>query len=160
MADNLAVRTDDLEVLGRRRFGRLTEAEKRLLLAAPAGKFAMCGPNWDSRDPANDPAKAANWGGEREIRAELVRWLCMDHEASTKINPPGIAIYAAKITAKLDLLSLVEKDAGASSRIRIRNVASLQLPQGNSGRLLIWRSTFPCAIGQSLLRRCGGFVGS
>jgi len=74
---------DDLAALARARFNReFTQAEERLLQAAPEGKIAYCGPNKDDDDPANNPADSITWGPERELRAELIRWLCVDRELS------------------------------------------------------------------------------
>lgn len=103
MADDSAPRVDDFEALARRRFGRLSKAERRLVQAAPQGEKATCGPNSDDKDPANDSAKADGWGSDREVRAELIRWLCVDEKASRKVDPRGVWVYAAKITGKLDL---------------------------------------------------------
>src|SRR6266478_73753 len=104
MADDTAEHANDLEALVPQRFGKLSEAEKRLLRAAPKGEGAMCGPNFDDKDPANDPAKAEHgWGPEREIRAGLVRWLCIDPRASKMVDPRGILVHAAKVTDNLDL---------------------------------------------------------
>jgi hypothetical protein len=85
------------------RFGNLSEAESRLLYCAPTGKAAMCGPNSDDGDLANDPARSDGWGSERVIRAELIRWLCTDEKASNSVDRRGMSIYAAKIVGKLDL---------------------------------------------------------
>lgn len=99
----------DLEALARARFGDLTEAELRLLRAAPKGEWAWCGPSQKDDDPANDPSKAdksedqPGWGLEREIRGELIRWLYVDPRAAEKIDPRGVRVQAAKITGKLDL---------------------------------------------------------
>jgi hypothetical protein len=108
MADDSAAHADELEELARRRFGdNLSEAEKRLLRAAPkappGSNTAVCGPNFDDKDAANDPAKADDWGSGRAIRAELIRWLCIDEKASKKVDPRGVWVYAAKIAGKLDL---------------------------------------------------------
>ncbi len=94
---------DDLEALGIRRFGQLSKAETRLLSSAPKGEVAECGPSSLTGVPANDPAKADGWGPERVIRAELIRWLCTDQEAYTRVDARGLRIFAAKIVGKLDL---------------------------------------------------------
>jgi hypothetical protein len=99
---------DSLESLARVQFPNLNEAEKRLLQAAPQGQMAICGLNSDDKDPANDPAKADNppetvWDSEREISAGLIRWLCVDQEASKRVGPGGVWAYGAKVTGQLDL---------------------------------------------------------
>jgi hypothetical protein len=94
---------DDLEALAQARFPDLTQAELKLLRAAPKGETASCGPSDKDDDPANDPAKADEWGHERVIRADLIRWLCVDREAKSAVDPRGIQVHAAKITGALDL---------------------------------------------------------
>ncbi len=60
-ADSTPALVPDLETLARAHFEDLTEAELKLLRAAPKGEVAVCGPNDDADDPANDPDKAGNW---------------------------------------------------------------------------------------------------
>ncbi len=94
---------DDLLNLAVGKFAPLSEAEQKLLRAAPKGEVAVCGPNFDEKDTENDPAKAESWGEKREIRAELLRWLCVDRRARELVDPKGIWVHAAKISGKLDL---------------------------------------------------------
>src|SRR5947209_26247 len=94
---------NDLLELARARFGDLSKAETKLLEAAPQGKFALCGPNYDWDDPANDPAKAGEWGAEREVRADLIRWTCVNQTAREQVDPKGIQVFGAKVVGKLDL---------------------------------------------------------
>ena len=110
MADDSAVHTKDLESLVPQQFrANLREAEKRLLRAAPKAppedSFAVCGPSSDDEDPANDPSKADAWGRDRRIRAELIRWLCVDERGSKRVDPRGLKVYAARIDGELDLSS-------------------------------------------------------
>jgi len=95
----------ELERLARERFvdPPLTEAELRLLRAASKGELAVCGPNADSNDPANDPSRAEEWSKDREIRADLIRWLCVNRQAKELIDPRGIRVFAAKVSENLDL---------------------------------------------------------
>ena len=65
--------------------------------------MAFCGPSAKDDDPANDPAKAEEWGPEREIRAGLIRWLCVDRDAASAVDPKGIQVHAARITRALDV---------------------------------------------------------
>jgi hypothetical protein len=98
-----------LEQLAEARFrGTLTLSERKLMRAAPnappRNSIAQCGPNLNEKDPQNDPSKAdKEWGPEREIRAEVIRWLCVEEEAKREVDPKGIWVYGAKITGKLDL---------------------------------------------------------
>lgn len=84
-------------------FHPLREAEKKLLAAAPVGETAWCGPSPKDFDPANDPAKANSWGAERCIRAGLIRWLCIDREARSYVDPRGVQVHGARIEGSLDL---------------------------------------------------------
>lgn len=93
----------ELLQLATTRFGQLSEAEAKLLRAAPRGDFAVCGPSGDFEDPANDPSKADQWGPEREVRSGLIRWLCTDREAASRVDPAGIRLLGAKISGTLDL---------------------------------------------------------
>jgi len=103
VANSSQATRDDLEPLARARFGKLSEAELKLLRAAPHGNTAVCGPNQNDDDPASDPAQSDSWSSDREIHAELIRWLCVDAEAAKKVDPKGLRVYAAKVTGKLDL---------------------------------------------------------
>jgi hypothetical protein len=87
----------DLIAAARSRFGELSAAEQKVLHAVARGEVAYCGPSDQDDDPANDPAKADQWGKERTIRANLIRWLCVDREASERIDPRGIQVHGAKI---------------------------------------------------------------
>jgi hypothetical protein len=102
----MARNSGDLEAIAQGQFPALKEAERRLLRAAAKGETAICGMNNNDNDRANDPANGANWGHEREIRAGLIRWLCTDPEASKKVDALGLSVYAAKITAELNLRSV------------------------------------------------------
>jgi hypothetical protein len=95
--------TLDLEARCRERFKDLTTAEIKLIRAATTQEYAVCGPNMQTRDPANDPTKAADWHPHREVRAELVRWMCVDQHAKQFVDPAGIQLYGAKISNDLDL---------------------------------------------------------
>jgi hypothetical protein len=69
-----------LEEIAGRQFPDLSEAERRLLVAAPQGMPAFCGPTNDDNSPFNNAAIGRKWGKTREIRAKLLRWLCFDRE--------------------------------------------------------------------------------
>jgi len=119
--------TNDLELILPAGFREnLSEAERRLLRAAPKGELAVCGPNADDKAPANDPAKADGWGSEREIRADLIRWLCVDQEASRRIDARGVRVYGAKVTGELDLSVVVVPFPLSLSRCRLIADCNLQ----------------------------------
>jgi len=87
--------------LARTRFSNLTESEFKLLHSVTTGDVARCGHPTD--DNQNNPESADSWGPERGIRAELIRWLCVNRDAANLIDPRGILIYAARIDGALDL---------------------------------------------------------
>jgi hypothetical protein len=92
-----------LEALARAHFPRergFTAAEWTLLAKTAKGQVAVCGPR-------SDPKDSAGWGREREIGADLIRWLCTDHKAKEQVDPWGVSIQAAKITGTLNLDSIV-----------------------------------------------------
>jgi hypothetical protein len=101
--DDLHGQTGSLEQLVRNRFGTLSAAEVKLARAAPHGQIAYCGPSHDDHDPHNDPGKADQWGPERQIRAQLIRFLCLDRRARERVDQTGIAVHAAKVVGGLNL---------------------------------------------------------
>jgi hypothetical protein len=92
-----------LEQLAKSRFHTLSNSEVKLLRAALNGDIARCGPSAREGDPRNDPVTSGDWGPERWIRAELVRWLCVETEAKGRVDPKGLRVHAARITGRLDL---------------------------------------------------------
>lgn len=119
--------TGELVALARARFGELSAAEEKLLRGAPKGEGAICGPNLDPEDAANDPAKAEDWGADREIRASLIRWMCVDPAAREQIDPRGIQAFGAKIVEKLDLIDIAVPFRLALVRCRLTDDAKLHL---------------------------------
>ena len=66
--------------LAEKQFPDLSGAEKKLINAAAAGQEA----DYRSDDAdTDDPGKWEHWGPQRTIRAEVIRWLCVDVEAVT-----------------------------------------------------------------------------
>ena len=93
-------------------FSNLTPAETALLKFAGSyrsepGGFAIAGPSAKPDDPSNDPAHADKWGMEREVRADLIRWLCVDPRAKALVDPQGIRLLGARITGKLYLADVM-----------------------------------------------------
>src|SRR5712692_3660291 len=125
----------DLEQLARARFAPLSDAEIKLLRAAPKGETAYCGPSVRDDDPNNNPADSDSWGSERWIRAELVRWLCVDRDAKDCVDPRGLRAHAAGIRGKLDLsfvvvpffLELVHCSISDDLDLRFIEVPSIEL---------------------------------
>jgi hypothetical protein len=90
------------------RFPSLTHAERALLENADVKNvartdFAAAGPSSVPNDPSNDPTHADRWHHDREVRAELIKWLCVDPDASRQVDPRGIRLLGARVTGKLDL---------------------------------------------------------
>lgn len=98
-----AQHANELEMLAHSHFGELTEAERRLLRAVPRGETACCGPNPGPGGPGYDPSDADKWSSEREIRAALISWLCVNTEAVKRVDRAGIQVYGAKIVGRLNL---------------------------------------------------------
>jgi hypothetical protein len=89
-------------------FPGLTHAEIALLTHADlqsraTADFASGGTSADPADRSNDPSSADEWPHERSVRAELIRWMCVDPRAVVLIDPRGIRLTGARINGKLDL---------------------------------------------------------
>ena len=78
----------------------LTQAELRLIEAAKRGEVADYS---DGNAANNDPAQGASWNGERALRGEMVRQLCLGLNPKWTVDPRGIRILGARIAADLDL---------------------------------------------------------
>ena len=92
-----------LRELATAKFGKLSEAEQRLIEGAPSRELAWAGPSADPDDPSNDSARGDKWGSERTIRAALLSWLSTDPDAARYVHPSGLGIAGARIEGRLDL---------------------------------------------------------
>ncbi len=102
MDDKTQAQAGEVERLAQAaKLGPFTAAEQELLKQAPTGDWAKCGPSYDDKD--NDPKEAAKWGKDRQIRAELVAWLCTNEPARKKIHTRGIQVYGADMVGPLAL---------------------------------------------------------
>ena len=102
------VDTGSLVSMAARRFQNLTVAERNLLEYADVtnqhrGEFSVGGTSAEPKDPSNDPARSASWPIQRNIRAELIRWLLVDRTAISRVDPKGISVLGARIVGNLDL---------------------------------------------------------
>lgn len=95
-----------LDMAQRAGFDNLTASERKLLEAVPSGADVLCGPTDDKIGSENHPSKGHKWHESRQIRAGLIRWLCVDEAATKLIDPKGIQIYGAKVIKMLDLSSI------------------------------------------------------
>jgi hypothetical protein len=90
------------------KFHVLTPAERALLEFADIsnldrGQWATAGTSADPLDPSNDPGDADKWPHDRDVRAALLRWMCVDPEAVARIDPNGMRLIGARILGTLDL---------------------------------------------------------
>jgi len=100
MDDQTQAQGGGLKQLAQAKFGKLSAAENLLLESVPSGDWANCS---KLNDKGDDPKEADKWGAERQIRAELVAWLCTNEQARKQVHPRGIQVYGADITGPLDL---------------------------------------------------------
>src|SRR5215472_7304277 len=89
-------------------FPNLTRAERALLDFAGRSKinrgaFAIAGSSDVPLDPTNDPAHADEWGHDRDVRADLIRWLAIDNAANSLVDPNGVRLLGARIVGPIDL---------------------------------------------------------
>jgi len=145
IADRLVYAAPDPEllVLARGKFSAMTTAEIALLKfvgsdsSDPEG-FAAAGPSAKPGDPSNDPAHVDKWGKEREVRAQLIRWLCVNPRAKLLIDPQGIRLLGARITGKLNLsdvkvpFPLVLRKCSIAERLTFENAVFPRLELGGS----------------------------
>ncbi len=97
-----------LTKLAAAKFPNLTRCERAVLENADInttkhGPPAACGPSSNLEDPSNDPKNAATWDHQRDLRAELIRWVFVDPDANKQVDPVGIQALGARITGSLDL---------------------------------------------------------
>src|SRR5215813_11738071 len=109
--DTCAREDSPLVKLAALNFPNLTRAERALLDFAGRsnihrGAFAIAGSSDVPLDPSNDPAHADEWTHERDIRAELIRWLAVDNVASTLVDPTGVRVLGARIVGPINLAQL------------------------------------------------------
>ena len=91
------------EVARAEALGVLSAAELEMVRAAATGEVAYYGPSKRDDDPSNDPSNGQGWGKEREVRAAVIRWLCVERHAKDRVDPRGIRIHSAKVTGELNL---------------------------------------------------------
>lgn len=123
---------DELLNAAERLFGSITEAEKRMLRAEDSN-LAICGPDVNDSNPANNPESGELWGEERTIRADVIRWLCRNAGALGRRASNGINVYGAKTVGVLDLsyedvhLPLVFRRCYFNDEIWLKNAKILSL---------------------------------
>jgi hypothetical protein len=100
--------TSRLVALAARKFPNLSNAERAMLWFSDIdnvdrAEFAIAGTSSNPDDSSNDPAHADEWPASRQIRASLIRWICVDYESRNLIDPEGIRVVGARIAGGLDL---------------------------------------------------------
>jgi len=99
----------NLEQMARLKFPAppLSAAEQRVVRAAPDGTTAECSNLGGDVEPekadGSPEAPGEKWPETRNVRADLIRWLLVDHEARKQVDPKGVWILGARITGHLDL---------------------------------------------------------
>lgn len=134
--------------LAARRFSNLTSCERALLVNADINTtihhvFAVCGPSSNLDDPSNDPKDAALWNHQRDIRAELIRWLCVDPSAIKLIDPDGVAVLGARVIGVLNLdyvrppfgLTIVRSSIRDLMSLHFADLGSLTLTGSYTGEI-------------------------
>jgi hypothetical protein len=112
MPDQAAPNVERLIALATQRFGKLSDYEVRVLRASGSDDCTTCHiaavRNEDGdRVPIDDLTTSDAWGKEREVRAALIRWLCIVPEASRNVAPRGIQARGVKVRGILDLSAAV-----------------------------------------------------
>jgi len=99
-----------LEELARKKFADppLSAAEERVVEHAVKGTEADCrrdlggGSNPENADGTGE-VPDVTWPETRNVRADLIRWVCVDREARELVDAHGVLIAGARITGSLDL---------------------------------------------------------
>jgi hypothetical protein len=102
---------DDLIQLAHMQFSDLTNAEAHFLRAATLGRFAWYG--GQTADAGNPPTLEA-WSQLPMIRAEVIRWLCMDHGT--------IRLWSAKTASRLWTASFPPTRIGTDVHLYFRRI--------------------------------------
>jgi hypothetical protein len=96
-----------LERLARNRFADLSAAEEKIVRGAPEGDVADCkdlgGDDYLQNFDGTPKPLGEGWPEMRNVRAELIRWLCTDREARELVDPKGVRIQSARIVGDLNL---------------------------------------------------------
>jgi sRNA-binding regulator protein Hfq len=85
--------------LAEKRFGKLTEADKKLFNAVAAAE----GANYTEGGDKDKPEDANRWGEIRIIDANRIEWLCSNKQAKEIVSDKGIQIAGAKVKGVFDL---------------------------------------------------------
>jgi hypothetical protein len=88
--------------LARSSFEKLSQAELEVLESSTFGRLAVC-----ASQPISsiDAREGPTWGPERQIRGEVIRWLCVERGANSLIDPNGVQIVGARIVGHVNLFA-------------------------------------------------------
>src|SRR5579863_4509067 len=107
MAEESERNIDRLIALATQRFGPLSDKEKQVLHDSSGSNCITCELIPLGAGSPDNPAKAdGSWPRERQVRAALIRWLCLAPEARKNISPRGIQVVGANVTDELDLFGM------------------------------------------------------
>jgi len=151
---------DTLIGLALAQFPRLSEAERRLLRAAPRGEMAWCGPSPFDTDVANDPNGTQEWGAERSIHGVLLRWLCVDGRAKNLVDPKGVLVHAARVVGAIDISNVTVPFPLALKQCRLTDdfiLLGAEIPQLSMEACSVQRIHGDDAKFKSGLFLCKGF---
>jgi hypothetical protein len=137
-----------LAKLAAARFPNLTRAERALLAFADKeninrGESAIAGSSGAPLDPSNDPAHADRWPHDRDIRAQLIRWLAIDNDAMLHVDPNGVRVLGARILGPIDLahvrvpfaMALIRCSIPDRMNLESSDMSSLDLDGSYSGEI-------------------------
>jgi hypothetical protein len=141
--DHSAARESNLAALAAQQFPNLTRAERAMLDYTDVsninrGTFATAGPSSDPADISNDAKNADTWDPERQVRASLIRWLCVTPQALAMVDPGGIRVLGARIAGGLNLsyvhvpFALVLNHCSIPERINLHSAKLEQLDLNGS----------------------------
>jgi len=111
-ASSLEIAADQMEMLAKAAFPDLLEGEKKMVRAACTPQSAFFGPDGDKGALSNAPEFSESgypekhitrWGPERNLRGEVVRWLCVNPKTKVLVDPRGIQLVGARIISQIDL---------------------------------------------------------
>jgi hypothetical protein len=105
---NESTASNRLVTLAAAQFPDLTKAERAMLEFVDVknrtqGDFAIGGSSALVNDPTNNPGDADSWTHDRDVRAEMIRWLSADPDTAGLVDPGGVRLLGARVTGRLNL---------------------------------------------------------
>lgn len=141
--------------LAKEQFGELTHAENTMLVRSSSYPPYNSPSEREQEElaSAQDFERAAEWGPDRVIRAELLRWVCIDQAASALIDPRGIHVDNVRIDGHLNLFGVKLPFVFALRRCLIPEGINLQEAQTRS---LNFRGSYLGMLHAPMLQVQGG----